>query len=61
MVDSLGLLMTVLVTSAAHDDGEVTPMALARLDAVRFPRLMRIWGESKSHNHDLNWWGDWTK
>ena len=59
VVDSLGLLMTVVVTSAAYDDGAVAPMALARLDAERFPRLVRIWGDSKYHNHDLNWWVGW--
>ena len=53
--------MTVVVTSAAHDDGAVAPMPLARLDAVRFPRLVRVWGDSKYRNHDLLWWVVWMK
>ena len=61
VVDSLGLLMAVVVTSAAYDDGAVAPMALARLDADRFPRLVRIWGDSKYHNHDLLWWVGWME
>ena len=61
VVDSLGLLMAVIVSAACIDDGAVAPRVLVQLDAVRFPRLVRIWGDSKYHNHDLIWWVGWKK
>ena len=59
--DSLGVLMGVVVTSAAYDDGGIAPMVLAQLDTDRFPRLGVVWGDSKYHNHDLNWWLGWMR
>lgn len=61
IVDSLGLLLAVVVTSASLDDGAIAPMVLAQLDEERFPRLETIWGDGKYHNHDLIWWVGWME
>ena len=61
LVDSLGLLLAVLVTAASLDDGSIAPQLLHQLDQERFPRLKRVWGDGKYHNHDLIWWLEWTE
>jgi putative transposase len=55
-VDTLGLLLAVVVTSAALDDGAAAPQVLSQLNQERFPRLEVIWVDSKYHNHVLNQW-----
>ena len=55
-VDTLGLLLTVVVTSAAVDDAAAAPQVLAQLDRVSYPRLKVVWADSKYHNHALNEW-----
>ncbi len=55
-VDTLGLLMVVMVTSAAVDDAAAAPEVLKHLDREHFPRLQKIWADSKYHNHKLNDW-----
>ena len=55
-VDTLGLLMVVVVTSAAVDDAAAAPAVLQHLDREHFPRLQKIWADSKYHNHKLNEW-----
>jgi putative transposase len=57
-VDTLGLLLAVVVTSAAVDDAAAAPGVLAQLDAAKFPRLKVIWADSKYHNHKLQEWID---
>ena len=56
LVDTLGLLIAVLITSAALDDGTAAPLLLAQVSAEEFPRLETIFGDSKYHNHALAKW-----
>lgn len=56
LVDTLGLLVAVLVTSAALDDGVAAPQLLAQISPGDFPRLVTIFGDNKYHNHNLNDW-----
>jgi putative transposase len=55
-VDTLGLLLAVVVTSAAVDDAAAAPLVLSQLSQKEFPRLEVLWGDSKSHNHALHHW-----
>jgi transposase len=56
LVDTIGLLLVVLITSAALDDGAAAIKLLAQISADEFPRLTVIFGDSKYHNHDLDAW-----
>lgn len=56
LVDTLGLLVAVLVTSAGTDDGVAAPDLLSQISAQDFPRLITIFGDSKYHNHALKAW-----
>jgi len=56
LVDTLGLLVAVLVTSAAIDDGAAAPQLLGKITPEDFPRLETIFGDNKYHNHALNAW-----
>ena len=56
LVDTMGLLITVLITSAGLDDGAAAPQLLAKVDPQAFPRLTTIFGDNKYHNHALNAW-----
>jgi putative transposase len=56
LVDTIGLLLVVLITSAALDDGVAAIKLLALISAEDFPRLTIIFGDSKYHNHDLYAW-----
>lgn len=55
-VDTLGLLLAVIVTSAAVDDAAAAPEVLAQLTTAQYPRLQVIWADSKYHNHKLQAW-----
>jgi putative transposase len=55
-VDTLGLLLCVMVTSAAIDDGVGAPLLLERADPEALPRMKKIWGDGKYHNHELYRW-----
>jgi putative transposase len=55
-VDTLGLLLCVMVTSAAVDDGVAAPQLLDRAKPEAFPRMKKIWGDNKYHNHNLYRW-----
>ncbi len=55
-VDALGLLLAVVVTTAAIDDAAAAPLALSQLHQEAHPRLELIWGDSKYHNHALEEW-----
>ena len=55
-VDTLGLLLAVVVTSAAVDDAAAAPKVLAQLKQRDFPRLKIVWADSKYHNYDLYEW-----
>lgn len=56
LVDTLGLLVAVLITSAAVDDGTAAPQLLGQITREGFPRLETIFGDNKYHNHALNAW-----
>lgn len=56
LVDTLGLLVAVLVTSAALDDGVAAPDLIDRINSEDYPRLATIFGDNKYHNHALNAW-----
>jgi len=55
-VDGLGLLLAIVVTSAAVDDAAAAPAVLSQLDQREYPRLKVVWADSKYHNHALNHW-----
>jgi putative transposase len=56
VVDSLGLLLVVLVTGAAADDGTTAPRVLGRLTAEHRSRLGVVWADGKYRNHALDAW-----
>jgi putative transposase len=56
VVDTLGLLLAVTVTTAAADDGTAAPEVLKKLDREGLPRLKKLWADTKYHNHSLNHW-----
>lgn len=56
VVDTLGLILAVVVTSAAVDDAAAAPEVFRQLNRTDAPRLEVIWGDSKYHNHQLNAW-----
>ena len=56
VVDTLGLLGAVTVTSAAADDGTAAPQVLAKLTKESFPRLQTLWADNKYHNQELEGW-----
>lgn len=55
-VDTLGIVLAVVVTSAAVDDAAAAPSVLKQLDRRAYPRLQVVWADSKYHNHNLNRW-----
>lgn len=55
-VDTLGMLLAVVVTSAAVDDAKAAPDVLAQLHQRDYPRLEVIWADSKYHNYALYDW-----
>jgi putative transposase len=55
-VDTLGLLLAVVVTSAAVDDAQAAREVFAKMNREAFPRLKVVWADGKYHNHALNDW-----
>jgi putative transposase len=56
LVDTLGLLVAVLITAAALDDGVAAPRLLSQITPEDFPRLSVIFGDNK-----LSWFsGNWN-
>src|SRR5713101_1767251 len=55
-VDTLGLLLAVVMTSAALDDGVVAATLLGHVLSTDFPRLVTIFADSKYQNHALDTW-----
>src|SRR5215471_11590674 len=53
LVDSLGMLLAVAVTSAAVDDAVAAEDLLSQVESEVFPRLQTIYGDNKYHNHAL--------
>jgi putative transposase len=56
LVDTLGLLIALLITSAGLDDGVAAPQRLGHITPHAFPRLETIFADMKYHNHDLDAW-----
>jgi putative transposase len=56
LVDALGLLLAVVVTTAATDDAVAAPALFAQVRSDAFPRLTKIWADGKYHNHALRAW-----
>jgi putative transposase len=56
VVDSLGLLLAVAVTSAALDEGTHAWRVLRKLTVADYPRLELLWADSKYHNKALRRW-----
>lgn len=56
LVDTMGLLLAVVITSAALDDGAVACKLLSQLSPQDFPRLTVIFADNKDHNHELEAW-----
>src|SRR5947209_9895823 len=52
-VDTLGLVLVVLVTGAAVHDAAAALQLATELNRTNYPRLKKIWADSKYHNHDL--------
>jgi putative transposase len=56
LVDTLGLLLGIVVTTAALDDGAAAPRLLERITPTDYPRLKKLWGDNKYHNRELRAW-----
>lgn len=56
LVDTLGLLLAVVITSACLDDGAVAFKLLRQISPQDFPRLTVIFADNKYHNHELEAW-----
>jgi putative transposase len=56
IVDTLGLLLAIVVTAAAADDGTAAPHVLAKLDVHTHPRLELLWADHQYKNRTLARW-----
>jgi putative transposase len=56
LVDTLGLLLAVAVTSAAMDDAAAAPLVLEQVAPQDFPRIGKMWADGKYHNYNLRDW-----
>jgi putative transposase len=56
LVETLGLFLAVLMTSAGLDDGVAAPLLLGHVTPQDFPRLVTIFADQKYHNHALDAW-----
>jgi putative transposase len=56
LVDTLGLVLAILITSAGLDDGVAAPLLLGLVTPEDFPRLITIFADQKYHNHTLDAW-----
>src|SRR5271167_2865496 len=55
-VDVMGLLLAVVVTSAAVDDAAAAPQVFGCMESEAFPRLQKVWADNKYHNYALYRW-----
>lgn len=58
-VDTLGLRLAVVMTSAQIDEGAAAVDVLTQSSAQAFPRLATLLGDTKDHQHALAAW--WAK
>ena len=56
LTDTLGLLMTVVVTGANVDDGAAASRVLEKIDPKAYPRLEAVFADQKYHNHGFEAW-----
>jgi putative transposase len=56
LVDTLGLVLAVLITSAHVDDGVAAVELLKQVQVQDFPRLQTIFADSKYHNYAFEGW-----
>jgi len=56
LVDTLGLLIAIVMTSASLDDGVAALKVLGQVNPQDFPRLVPIFADQKYHNHNLEAW-----
>jgi putative transposase len=56
LVDTLGLWLAVLITSAGLDAGAAASILLGRVTSQDFPRLVTIFAAQKYHSHALDTW-----
>jgi len=52
-VDTLGLLLFVVVTGGQVHDAVAGMKLASELNRTNYPRLQKVWADSKYHNHDL--------
>ena len=52
-LDTMVLLLIAFVTSAAGEDPVGAMTVFNNLNRTNYPRLRKIWADSKYHNHDL--------
>jgi putative transposase len=58
VVDSLGMLLAVAVTSAAVDDATGAKQVMTMVDSEGYPRLRTVYADNKYHNYALYDWMD---
>jgi putative transposase len=56
LVDTMGLVLAILMTSAGLDDGVAAPLLLGHVTPQDFPRLLTIFAAQQYHNHALEAW-----
>jgi putative transposase len=56
IVDSMGLLLTVVITAADVDDAAAAPQALQRLQGPPLGKIRKVYADNKYHNHALYGW-----
>jgi len=56
LVDTLGLVLAILMTSAGLDDGVAAPLLLGFVTPQDFPHLVTICAAQKYHNQALEAW-----
>jgi hypothetical protein len=54
LVETLGWLLAVLITSARLADGVAAPLLLSHVMPQDLPRLVTIFADQKYHNHALD-------
>ena len=56
VVDTLGLVLAILMTSAGLDDGVAAPLLLGLVTPQDFPRLVTIFADQQDHHQALDAW-----
>jgi putative transposase len=56
LVDTMGLLLAVAITSAAMDDAAAAPLVIEQVRSQDFPRISKMWADGKYHNYNLRDW-----